>query len=105
MTAAGKNLAAIDAAIRQHNANCGQPILAILMSPFEVERLGWDDYNGIPIKPDESLGTGRFRLVCEGNHVGPVAEEAKQGLFVDTPAPPVQIPVEVPAPEREPVIA
>jgi len=38
------------------------------MSPFEVERLGWEEFRGIPIKPDGKLGTGRFRLICEGQH-------------------------------------
>lgn len=38
------------------------------MSPYEVERLDWPDYRGIPIKADESVPTGRFRLICEGDH-------------------------------------
>lgn len=68
MGAAAKNLEAIQKAIVKHNGNCEFPIIEIAMSPFEVERLGWDDFNGIPIVADEKLPTGRFSLRCEGNH-------------------------------------
>lgn len=66
MSAAGKNLAVIDAALKQHDSVCSAAVTAIMMNPFEVERLGWDDYRGIPIKGDEKLGTGCFRLLCDG---------------------------------------
>lgn len=66
--AAPKNLEAIQSALTQHGGNCGYPVLAILMNPFEVERLDWDSFRGIPIKADDEIGTGRFRLVCEGWH-------------------------------------
>jgi hypothetical protein len=68
VSAAGLNLEVIQKAIVQHNGNCGFPILEIRMNPFEVERLGWDEFRGIPIVGDDGIGTGRFRLVCEGNH-------------------------------------
>jgi hypothetical protein len=68
MSAAGKNLEAIQAAMIQHNGNCSSPLLEVRMNPFEVERLGFDDFRGVPIVADEQLGTGRFRLVCEGDH-------------------------------------
>lgn len=75
MNAEAKNLEAIQRALVQHNGNCGSPILAILMNPFEVERLDWDSLQGIPIKADDELGTGCFRLVCEGQHGEAPAEE------------------------------
>jgi hypothetical protein len=34
------------------------------MNPFEVERLGWDHIRGLPVVPDDQIGTGRFRIVC-----------------------------------------
>jgi len=68
MSASAKNLAALQAAVVRHNGNCGSPLLEIRMSPFEVERLRWEEFRGIPIVADEKLGTGRFRLVCEGDH-------------------------------------
>ena len=93
------NLEAISKAIDQHTRNCGFPILEVLMCPFEIDRLDWDQIRGIPINPDDSLGTGRFRLVCAGQHAGPVAPGIGEALFVD---PPEQVPVEVPNPERVP---
>jgi hypothetical protein len=68
MSAEAKNLKAIQAAIVQHNGSCGEPILEIRMNPFEVERLDWEDFMGIPIKADDELGTGCFRLICSGQH-------------------------------------
>lgn len=96
MSVTGKNLAAIDAALKQHNANCGFPVLEILMAQFEVDRLGWDDYKGIPINGDSTLGTGRFRLVCDGQHAGPVAETAGEELFTPPPHAPVEVPTHDP---------
>ena len=60
-----KNLEAISKAIDQHNVNCEWPAVAILMNPFEVERLGWDTIRGLPIRPDANLGTGSFRILCQ----------------------------------------
>lgn len=36
------------------------------MNPYEVERLDFDNFKGIPIVPNEKLGTGRFRVICDG---------------------------------------
>lgn len=66
MSATGKNLAAIDAALKQHDADCGAPVREIQMNHYEVERLGWDDFKGIPIVGTKFVGTGRFRLICDG---------------------------------------
>jgi hypothetical protein len=62
--AEAKNLEAIARAIDQHNANCPFPAAEVRMSPFEVERLGWEEIRGLPIVPDPAIGTGRFRIVC-----------------------------------------
>ena len=78
MSAAAKNLEAIDAAIKQHNGRCDFPPTAILMNPFEVERLGWDEYRGIPIRPDDKLGTGRFRITCDRPPPGAPPEIEKE---------------------------
>ncbi|HWM64803.1 MAG TPA: hypothetical protein VNP96_12545 [Solirubrobacterales bacterium] len=59
-----KNLEAISKAIDQHNANCSFPAAEVRMNPFEVERLGWDQIRGLPVVPDDAIGTGRFRIVC-----------------------------------------
>ena len=60
-----KNLEAISRAIDQHNTSCEWPAVAILMNPFEVERLGWESIRGLPIRPDANLGTGSFRILCQ----------------------------------------
>lgn len=65
MSAEALNLEAIDKALKQHDERCEYPVREIRMSPFEVERLGWEDYRGIPIVGDGDIGTGRFRLVCD----------------------------------------
>lgn len=64
MSAEAKNLEAISQAIARHGETCEFDLIEILMNPFEVERLGWDKISGIPIRGDESMGTGHFRLVC-----------------------------------------
>lgn len=60
-----RNLEAIAKGVHQHALRCPGELTEIRMAPFEVERLGWDDYKGIPIVADEEMPTGRFRLVCE----------------------------------------
>ena len=64
MSSEGKNLEAISKAIDHHNATCEYPAVAVAMNPFEAERLGWDTIRGLPVRPNPSLGTGRFRVVC-----------------------------------------
>lgn len=68
MSAAGKNLAAIQRAIVRHNGNCDSSLVEIRMHPFEVERLDWPEFRGIPIVGDDDMPTGRFRLLCSGQH-------------------------------------
>lgn len=90
MSAAAKNLEAIQKAMIQHNGNCEFPILAVLMNPYEVRRLGWDEIQGVPIVEDDSLGTGRFRLLCEGEHDGAPASDEREVVLVgagETPEP------------------
>jgi hypothetical protein len=72
-----KNLEVISKAIDQHNANCPWPAAEVRMSPFEVERLGWDEIRGLPIVGDPSLGTGRFRIVCSRDSEGDELEEVE----------------------------
>jgi hypothetical protein len=86
-----KNLEAISRAIDQHNANCPFPASEVRMSPFEVERLGWEEIRGLPIVADSSLGTGRFRIVCARDSEGGGLEELEA----------IGSPVEVGAPETQ----
>jgi hypothetical protein len=64
------------------------------MNPYELERLGWDTIRGLPIRPEASLGTGRFRIVCAREEEEP-SEEVEA---VAEQAVPALVPV-----EREPV--
>jgi hypothetical protein len=90
MSSEAKNLEAVSKAIDQHNANCPFPAVAVCMNPFEIERLGWDTIRGLPIRADESLGTGRFRIVCGGDEseldesVEAVAEETVPAPSIPT---------------------
>ena len=77
MDAEAKNLEAISKAIDKHNADCPYPAAEVRMNPFEVERLGWDEIRGVPIVPDDSLGTGRFRIVCSREGEGLEVEEVE----------------------------
>lgn len=70
-----KNLEAISRAIDIHNRDCPFPAVAVAMNPFEVERLGWDEIRGLPIRSDPNVGTGSFRIVCGGDESGREGEE------------------------------
>jgi hypothetical protein len=90
VSAEAKNLEAISRAIDQHNANCPFPASEVRMNPFEVERLGWDEVRGLPIVPDPSLATGRFRIVCSRDSGGDELEEVEAvgtPIEVATPQP------------------
>ena len=79
-----KNLEAISRAIDQHNSNCPFPASEVRMNPFEVERLGWDSIKGLPIRPNESLGTGSFRVVCAREEGLPGEEETVEAVSEQT---------------------
>ena len=78
-SAEAQNLEAISKAIDHHNATCEFPAVAIEMNPFEIERLGWDEIRGLPLRGEPSLGTGSFRVVC-------AREEGEPGLEVEAVA-------------------
>jgi hypothetical protein len=83
-----KNLELISKAIDAHNAGCEWPAVAIEMSPFELERLGWDSIRGLPIRPNPELGTGRFRVICSRTE-GEPAEEVEAVAEQAVPSQPV----------------
>jgi hypothetical protein len=78
-----KNLEAISKAIDQHNANCDFPAVAVVMNPFEVERLGWDSIRGLPIRTDSNLGTGMFRIVCARDEIEEREEETVEAVSTE----------------------
>jgi hypothetical protein len=86
-----KNLEAISKAIDQHERACEYPTLAILMNPFEVERLGWDQIRGVPVRPDPKVGTGRFEILCAGDGEDSELEESVEAVAEESV--PVVVPV------------
>ena len=88
MSSEAKNLEAISKAIDHHNATCEYPAVAVVMNPFEVERLGWDSIRGLPIREDPAVGTGAFRIVCARDELEPEEEVveavAEHGVQVRT---------------------
>jgi hypothetical protein len=78
-----KNLRAITEALDQHDRTCAEPVLAILMNPFEVGRLGWEDVRGVPVQGHEKVPTGRFWLLCDGEHGKPPWMEVEDAEPVD----------------------
>lgn len=93
MSAQAKNLAALNAALARHDANCREPAQEICMHPVEVERLGWDSYpwagGEIPISGDSRLATGTFRVVCARTRGG---NEAEAEAEAPAPAVPRRVP-------------
>ena len=83
-----KNLERISKAIDHHNSTCEYPAVAIVMNPFELERLGWDSIRGLPIRSDPQIGTGSFRIVC-AREEGEPEEETVEAVAEQT------VPVEV----------
>ena len=79
-----KNLEAISKAIDAHNRSCEFPAVAVAMNPFEVERLGWDSIRGLPIRPDPSLGTGSFRIICARDKLETETEEVVEAVSTQT---------------------
>lgn len=79
-----KNLEAISKAIDQHERGCEYPTLAILMNPFEVERLGWEEIRGVPVRPDPKISTGRFEILCAGDGEEQGLEESVEAVAEDT---------------------
>ena len=90
-----KNLEAIVKAIEQHDRNCEYPAVAVVMNPYEVERLGWDTIKGLPIRTDPNLGTGRFDVICAGdeNEGSSEVEESVDAVAGREAAEPIVVPL------------
>lgn len=99
MGAEAKNFEAISKAKADHNARCPFPPHTVRMHPFEIERMGWEEGDtiaGLVLESDPKLGTGAFRLVCDG--MEPPELELEQTDVITAPAEPLVIPV---GPSRE----
>ena len=83
-SAEAQNLEVISKAIDHHNESCEWPAVAVEMNPFEVERLGWDEIRGLPIRSNPDLGTGSFRIVCAREEGLPAEEETVEAVSDQT---------------------
>jgi len=71
------------------------------MNPFEIERMGWEEGDliaGLTLESDPKLGTGAFRLVCDG--MEPPELDVEEEVVIEAPAEPLTVPVPA-GPPRE----
>ncbi len=89
-----RNFEAISKAKADHNRHCPFPPHTVKMNPFEIERMGWEEGDtiaGLRLESDGNLGTGSFRLVCDGTDP-PELEEREEDV-ITAPADPIEVPV------------
>ncbi len=99
MGAEAKNFEAIAKAKVDHNRQCPFPPHTVRMHPFEIERMQWEEGDtiaGLLLESDSKLGTGAFRLVCDG--MEPPELDIEVTEVISAPAEPLVIPV---GPQRD----
>jgi hypothetical protein len=99
MRAEARNFEAIVKAKADHNARCPFPPHSVRMNPFEIERMGWEEGDliaGLVLEADHRVGTGAFRLVCDG--MEPPELDLEEEAVVAAPTEPLVVPV---GPRRE----
>ena len=92
MNPEARNLEAIVKAKADHNGRCPFPPHAVRMSPFEIERMQWEEGDviaGLTLEADPGLGTGAFRLVCDGTDPPELEVEETEAIGIEVPAGPV----------------
>jgi hypothetical protein len=93
VSAEGKNFEAIVKAKAAHNKNCPFPPHTVRMNPFEIERMQWEEGDtiaGLVLESDPKIGTGAFRLVCDG--MEPPELEIEEFQVITAPAEPLEVP-------------
>ena len=93
-----KNLAAIRAALDQHNGSCPVPANAILLNPVDRDLIGWDELWGLPVLADERVPTKRVRIQCDGSAFG-LEDELEEAVAREEP---LIVPIVVPAGPADP---
>lgn len=102
-SAEGKNFEAIVKAKAQHNKDCPFPPHTVRMNPFEIERMQWEEGDtiaGLLLEGDGKVGTGSFRLICDG--MEPPELDIEETEIIRGPAEPIEVPVGPGAPREEP---
>lgn len=97
--AEAKNFEAIVKGKEAHNRSCPFPPHTVKMNPFEIERMGWEEGDtiaGLVLEADGAIGTGAFRLVCDG--MEPPELDIEEEIVVEAPTEPLVVPV---GPSRE----
>ncbi len=93
-SAEGKNFGAIVKAKEQHNKDCPFPPHTVRMNPFEIERMQWEEGDtiaGLLLEGDGRVGTGSFRLICDG--MEPPELDIEETEAISGPAEPLVVPV------------
>ncbi len=93
-SAEGKNFEAITKAKQQHNKSCPFPPHTVRMNPFEIERMQWEEGDtiaGLVLEGDGKVGTGSFRLICDG--MEPPELDIEETEMIGGPAEPLEVPV------------
>jgi hypothetical protein len=93
MSASGKNFEAIVKAKAAHNSGCPFPPHTVRMSPYEIDRMGWEEGDmiaGLALEADPKLGTGAFRLICDG--MEPPELEEQEEMEITGPVEPLIVP-------------
>src|SRR5438874_11199386 len=94
-----RNFEAISKAKADHNRHCPFPPHTVRMNPFEIERMQWEEGDtiaGLVLEADPKLGTGAFRLVCDGMEPPELVLEESDALLA--PTEPLLVPA---SPSRE----
>ncbi|MEA2290560.1 MAG: hypothetical protein QOD55_2557 [Solirubrobacteraceae bacterium] len=102
VSAEAKNFEAIVKAKADHNRHCPFPPHTVRMNPFEIERMQWeegDSIAGLVLEADAKLGTGAFRLVCDGMEPPELETDAFEAI--EAPVEPLEVPAG-PARESDP---
>jgi hypothetical protein len=101
-TAEARNFEAIVKAKEAHNRICPFPPHTVRMNPHEIERMGWEEGDtiaGLVLEADPRIGTGAFRLVCDG--MEPPELDIEEEAVIEAPTEPIEIPA-LPGRERGP---
>jgi len=93
-SAEAKNFEAIVKGKEAHNRACPFPPHTVKMNPFEIERMGWEEGDtiaGLVLEADGAIGTGAFRLICDG--MEPPELDVEEEAVISAPAEPLVVPV------------
>lgn len=81
---AAKNLAAIKAALDQHNASCPVPANAILLNPVDHALIDFEELWGLPVLADDRVPVKRVRIQCDGSAFG-IEDEVADAVAREEP--------------------